>query len=376
MKILFDLTYISTTDSYAGISVFSYSLIPALLRHGGGDVEIIGLARGNTAAMLAERLPGADIVPIRYRDFRKFRSLNGLLNKRALERVIRDSGADLFFLPFVSDRCLWTHKVPMVAVMHDAQGFKIKKKPLRALVYNVFTPFFAAKADMLVTISNFARQDIRDTVPQLRRKPIEVIYQSLGFRRMERREEPADNPPYILSVNTIQPYKNPMAIVRAFERIMDGIPHELWFKGLKSSYSEEVLRPYIMEHGLEGRVRILDEPYTPQQMETLFARASLFVSGSTMEGFGLTPIESAMHLVPAVCADIPPVRETTRGLLRYYSPAHDDVALATEMLRALSEQPDMIPVAREYESFYSPERQAEAYMDLFRRMLAQSGHAR
>lgn len=369
MRILFDLTYISTKDSYAGISVFSYSLIPALLRYGAGEVEIVGLARRSTAGMLSDRLPGAEIVGIDYKDFRKFRSINGFINKKALDGVVRERGADLFFLPFVSDRGLWTHRVPMVAVMHDAQGFKISKPPLRALVYDIFTPYFASRADVLVTISNFAREDIRRTVPRLKSKPMEVIYQSLNFPRMESRETPADNPPYILSVNTIQPYKNPMTIIRAFQRIMGRVPHELWFKGLKSSYSEEVVRPYIVQNSLEGRVKILDEVYTPAQMDELFSKASLFVSGSTMEGFGLTPIESAMHLVPAVCADIPVVRETTRGLLRYYSPVFDDEALAAEMLDALEHPQDMRPAAREYESFYSPERQARAYIALFRRML-------
>ncbi len=369
MRILFDLTYISEADSYAGISVFSYSIIPALQEYGRGEVEIVGLARRSTVGMLSDRLPGVRLVAIDYKEFRQFNSIDGFINKPALECVIREQGIDLFFLPFVSDRCLWTHSVPMVAVMHDAQGFKVKKKFYRAAVYNTFTPFYASRADVLVTISDFARQDILKTIPRLRRKPVEVIYQSLRFRRMEEREEPAANPPYILSVNTIQPYKNPMTIVRAFERIMDRIPHQLWFKGLKSSYSEDVLRPYIMEHGLQDRVRILDEVYSPAQMDELFSRASLFVSGSTMEGFGLTPIESAMHLVPAVCADIPPVRETTRSLLRYYSPVFDDAVLADEMLRALDEQPDMRPIAREYESFYSRERQANAYIALFRRML-------
>lgn len=369
MRILFDLTYISTKDSYAGISVFSYSLIPALLKYGAGEVEIIGLARSSTISMLAERLPGVEMAEIAYKDFRKFRGINGFLNKRALDRVVRERGADLFFLPFVSDRCLWTHSVPMAAVMHDAQGFKIAKPPLRALVYDTLTPFYASRADVLVTISNFAREDIRRTVPKLKSKPMEVIYQSLCFPRMEERATPADNPPYILSVNTIQPYKNPMTIIRAFQRILDRIPHELWLKGLKSSYSEEVVRPYIASNSLDGRVKILDEVYTPAQMDVLFSKASLFVSGSTMEGFGLTPIESAMHLVPAVCADIPVVMETTRGLLRYYSPVFDDEALSREMLDALEHPQDMRAVAREYESFYSPERQARAYIALFKRML-------
>lgn len=369
MRVLVDLTYITTGDFYAGISVFSYSIIPGLIRYGTDDgIEVLGLVNASNREMLATALHGVELIEMPFRDFHRFHYTNGVINKRALDRVIEEHHIDLFFLPFLSDRGLWTAKVPMVATMHDAQGFKVKTNLLRRLLYRVFTSYYASKPDVIVTISQYARKDILRTVKSIHQR-VEVIYQSLPFKALTGRPQDRPGVPYILSVNTLQPYKNPMTIVKAWELLKDEIPHSLYFKGLKSAYSEQVLRPYIEQRGLQDRVRILSDQYTPQQMDALYSHADLFVSGSTMEGFGLTPIESAMHLVPAICADIEPVRETTRGLLRYYSPVFDEHALAGEILSALKSPQDMRPVAHEYESFYTTERQSREYIRVFKSLV-------
>jgi len=368
MRVLVDLTYIHPSDLFSGVAIFSYSMLPNLHETDPG-IELIGLVNDLNAQAIHERLPWMETLTIHERNIHALQNVKPFFNRGALDRLVRDNGIDLFFVPYLSDRGLFTGKAPTLAVMHDAQGFVFGPNKLRTALYKIFTLIAARHVDHMVTISEFSKQDIMKKVRTLK-APITVINQSLPFKSTATLPKPAVEVPYILSVNTLVSYKNPLTIVKAFQRIMDALPHKLYFKGRETDYSRNVLQPYIDAHGLSERVKIISQTYTPAQMDELFKGASLFVSASTMEGFGLTPLEASMRGVPTVCADIPATREITLGLLEYYSPAFDDEALAGKMAATLGgAHGDMAAIAARYEEHYSTRRQAEAYARLMHSML-------
>ena len=375
MRVLVDLTYISPADPYSGVAVFSYSMLPALQKTA-PDITLVGLCNDANGQSMRAHFPWMEMLTLHERNIHALQNVKPFLNRRALDRLVVSGGIDLFFVPFLGDRGLFTRRVPTVAVMHDAQGFVFGPNAARRLLYKVFTLNAARHVDHLVTISEYARQDILEKVRTLK-APVSVINQSLPLRSTAALHSPGTNPPYILSVNTLVAYKNPLTVLRAYRRIMDSIPHSLYFKGRETQYSRDILQPYIDAHGLSGRVKIISETYSPEQMDTLYRGASLFVSASSMEGFGLTPLEAAMRGVPVVCADIPSVREVTLGLLDYYSPSDDDEALAAKMAAALGGRTaDMTAIAARYEEHYSTGRQAEAYARLLREMVTGEGGLR
>ncbi len=366
MRILVDLTYIHPSDEYSGIAIFSYSMLPTLYEVA-QDIEILGLVNPLNQTIIQAHFPWMTLLCLDQRNIHALQNLNPWLNRGALDRLIAGNSVDLFFVPYFGDRCLRTSKVPTVAVMHDAQGFVFGPNRLRIHLYRLFTRIAARHVDVMVTISQYARTDILAHLPRLT-SHIEVINQSLPVREYSYSDIADQYGPYILSVNTLVQYKGPLTIIKAFRRIKDEIPHKLLLKGLPTSFSENVLKPFIIQERLQDRVLILDKKFTPDQMNALYRGASLFVSASTMEGFGLTPLEASMRGIPTICADIPAVRETSLSLLRYYSPATDDAALAGQIMDMLSSPPDMSEAAGRLQEHYSPRRQALAYSRLFNKV--------
>ena len=59
-------------------------------------------------------------------------------------------------------------------------------------------------------------------------------------------------------------------------------------------------------------------------MSYLYRNASVFVSPSRMEGFGLTPVEAAINGTPVICSNIDTLKETTLGLTDYFNPDDSD----------------------------------------------------
>jgi len=83
---------------------------------------------------------------------------------------------------------------------------------------------------------------------------------------------------------------------------------------------------------LAGRVLILGQ-VTPGQLETLYARATCFLSPSRAEGFGFTPLEAMAHGVPTAVARAGSLPEVTRGAALTFDPddAHEVAARVVEM---------------------------------------------
>ena len=54
-----------------------------------------------------------------------------------------------------------------------------------------------------------------------------------------------------------------------------------------------------------------------KKLEEYYKKASLFVSLSLMEGFGLTPLEAMSFNCPVICSDIPVFREIL-GFVKLY----------------------------------------------------------
>ena len=115
-------------------------------------------------------------------------------------------------------------------------------------------------------------------------------------------------------------YKNALTLIKAFEIIKDEIPHILILKGKITSYWNEVLQPYIVEHNLQTRVILIDRILEDSEVAYLYQNADVFVSPSLMEGFGLTPVEAAIYGTPVICSDIDTLREATMELVDYFSP--------------------------------------------------------
>ena len=73
-----------------------------------------------------------------------------------------------------------------------------------------------------------------------------------------------------------------------------------------------------------------------EDVVSLYQHAKLFVTPSTIEGFGQTPIEAAIYRCPVISSMETALLESTLGLLNYYEPVYSAENLAKKMVEVIS----------------------------------------
>lgn len=366
MKILVDISYI-VDDKANGLSAYAFRLLEGFRRIG-CEESVVLLAEKKHIRNLGESIRGfrtvaIDSTSIPYLPFTRPR-----LTKKKLNKAIEDNGISVFLSPYLYDRSLFTDKIPSIGVIHDTHQFVAAGNRLLLWRFLIGARKVCNSFTRIVAISETTRSAIENLgwiTP-----PVSVVPNSIGFPEEDEIEKRGSDAPYILDVNTMTEIKNAFTLLRAFDMIKDRIPHKLVFRASGTAYWDKVMQPYIESHNLSERVRLLTEHCNRDEITRLYAEADLFVSPSTMEGFGSTPIEATAAGCPVICNALPALLESTRGLLNYYSPATDAGALAQKMLQVLA-NPDKAAVrkaAEIYREEYSLEKNAVKILDIARRI--------
>ncbi len=110
---------------------------------------------------------------------------------------------------------------------------------------------------------------------------------------------------YIMSVSTLEPRKNFITLIRAFEKIrLTQDPNlKLLIVGSQGWQCEDILdamRPHIEAGNLFHLHKVPD-----WALRILYAHARAFVFSSYYEGFGITPVEASIAGCPVIVSDIP-----------------------------------------------------------------------
>lgn len=365
MKILIDLTYISNS-SVAGVHVFAFRLLNGFAECNLSD-KIILLATDSNYAVITDLFPQFRVIKFRVRRISKIPHLTGIINLNSFGKLLKRYNIDLLFSPYISLSSLFTKSIIHIGVFHDAQGFVLQTSKTKQTAHNLFITYILRSLTNIVTISNYAKKDI---LKYIHGKHIHVIYNSVHIvdEQSTIEESSEIKPPYILNVNTLEPYKNLITIVKAFNLVKDKIPHSLIVKAKKLPYWDNEIYPFLKEHNLVDRVQLIETRYSDGQMSNLYSNADLFVSPSLMEGFGFTPIEAALYNIPVICTKVSALYETTKGLLNYYDPPTDEKALSDVIRMVLTAPVDekkLHNISEIYKISYSQKTQAQAYIKLF-----------
>jgi len=365
-RILIDMTFIKP-ESTAGVFVYAYRFIAGLRKIDHSRLDFFLLVTFQNIDIIHNKCPGEKLIVLQQK-MSKIPHLNGVLNRHRISSIIKENAIDLFFSPYFSYESYIISSIPHIAVLHDSQTFILKRtQKIKGLIYRLTMKYLMSKVSQFVTISNFSKENI-SKITGLKKEKIVVIYNSVEIAPSHVFNKDLLIKPYILNVNTLQPYKNLETLIRAFALIKDSISHNLIIKGYKTPYWTNTIVPIIKEHHLEKRVFLFDENISPGQLTYLYEHADLFVSPSLMEGFGYTPIEAAMCCVTVITTRETAIPETTMNLVNYYSPAQSPKALAESMMDQLdnyNNQDKLQKISEMYKNEYSVEKQAEKFRNLF-----------
>ena len=255
---------------------------------------------------------------------------------------------------------------------------------LETIYQRVMAPRKARRSDLVIANSEYTRQDIleRIKVPEER---VRVVYEAVDHtvfyheenvtaHRRKLREQFGIDFPYILDVSDLRPYKNPIALLRAYDLLVmqRNIPHHLVLVGNDMfGYQAEVERA-VHEASLTDRVHIFGYIHH-WDLVSFYHGASVLVYPSELETFGTPPLEAMACGVPVIVSDVSAVPEVSGGGAVVVDP-HDAGMLADAIHRVLTDaqfRDEWVQKGLKWCKQYSWERNVRETMRLLRELVQQ-----
>ena len=202
------------------------------------------------------------------------------------------------------------HPAVSIVTIHDLGYLREPgAHPLRQRVMLDRTTHRNARvARRIIAISGQTRDDLiqhYDVPPE----KIDVVHHGVSHARFRPRDdsEPASvlarhdvTPPYLFFVSTVQPRKNVVRLVEAFEAL-DTPGLQLVIAG-KPGWMSNPIERRIRESPLSPRIRRLG--HVPEEdLPTLYRAAAVYVFPSLFEGFGMTVLEAMASGTPVVTSN-------------------------------------------------------------------------
>ena len=220
-------------------------------------------------------------------------------------------------------------------------------------------------AERVITISNYVKNDVLKEWPDVSEDKLITIYNSISLSEYAVPPMIKLNKPFILYVNTLNSYKNVGTLMRAYKNIFDEIPHNLVIVGKETAYWEEC-KVQIVSSDLSKRI-IHIRYCSDEELRWLYEHAALFVTTSTREGFGYTPIEAAVCGCPVISTLSESLGEVTDGLLNYYYPP-TNVEMLGQLIKQILlkpiQQEDLFKISSHFRYKYSTHLQVRKIIEL------------
>ena len=239
-------------------------------------------------------------------------------------------------------------------------------------------PVMSRRATLIITPTNAVKSEVcehlripRDKVvvvneaPRRSFQPMPGEQASATVRRLGLDEE------FILYVGTIEPRKNLITLVKAFEQILRSttLRPQLVIAGKKGWLTDELFA-YIESAQLGDRIRLTGY-LGDDELRALYSACRVMVYPALYEGAGLPTLEAMACGAPVITTNTPAISEMVGDKARLFSPADFD-ALARHIVELLT-----TPAAREsmsragihHAAQFSWERAAAETLEVYQKVL-------
>lgn len=254
---------------------------------------------------------------------------------------------DVLFVPAHTIPVIRRPKLKTVVTVHDV-GFQKFLEQYQYRWWRLYggriSNYAARAATHVIAVSESTKRDLIENL-QVKPSKITVIYEGVSheiFRQqfnnlaMEQlRRKYNINGKYLLFVGTVQPRKNLVRLIEAFQRTLHSPnpPNSLTIVGKRGWLADEIYAA-PKKFGVEDRVKFLG--YVPtDDVISLMNGAAAFVFPSLYEGFGLPVLEAMACGCPVVTSNISSLPEVAgeAGILVDPHSVEDIARGITEVLR-------------------------------------------
>lgn len=275
--------------------------------------------------------------------FRKPNSLRKHWWTIGLPLYIRQSSFDLFHGTNYNVP-LW-EACPTVLTIHDLSLFLYPETHEKSRVITGLRriPVMARVATKIITPSEAVRAEVVEHLGVSSEKVIAIPEAArVGFRpapgeaSREARTRFGIEEDFLLYVGTLEPRKNLMLLIRAFEEVLRAtkLKPQLVIVGKKGWLVDELFA-YVECAGLGDRL-LFTNYVSDEDLRALYSSCRMFIYPSIYEGFGLPPLEAMACGAPVITTRIASIMETVGNAARLV--ATDDVnALARNITELLTD---------------------------------------
>jgi glycosyltransferase involved in cell wall biosynthesis len=358
-------------EPLTGVGWYLFHLLEALAQR--DDVQIIPFGEPlltDGGSRLHVPIPGAKqevAFDLRGRLLSRFSRPLALSAYPALVRMQR---VDLFFgANYFLPRALSSVATRRVVTVHDLTYRRfpelLQKETLENLNRSMLRELTVA--DRVICVSEATRRDLLEFYDV---SPARVKTVLSGLAAVAEPGAPPSSLPqrYILFVSTIEPRKNVMTLIRAFEELKQtaGYDGKLVLVGKIGWKSEDVVKRLRTSRWRDDIVHL--DYLERSTLAAVYAGAEVFVFPSLYEGFGFPLLEAMAYGVPTIAARSSSLPEVGGDATLYFDPLDADAL--TRLLRELTCDDDLkrslIEKGRARVALFSWERAADETMKVFR----------
>lgn len=300
---------------YAGIYYYTKELINALAKIDQKNEYLI--VRSKSEGDLSDRVKELIIPTKKFPGagaYRLFVSIPKILTQKKVDIVVEPRHFGPFNLP---------KKIKRVTVIHDLSPLHFPEwhQFVSRKLQQLFLPSILRKADYIITNSEFTANDVITHFPFTAKKTKGILLGKENFF------QPQSNPvilkkhhisaPFILHTGTIEPRKNLIFLVNAFEVLKQQTktPLQLVLVG-KLGWKHGSILEAINNSPFKADIKLLG--YVDRaELPVLYTAATAFVCPSHFEGFGLPLLEAMSCGTPTIVSNVSSLPEImgSAGLL-------------------------------------------------------------
>ncbi len=294
-------------------------------------------------------------------------------NEIAVTRALKKYKADIYFSPdgYLSLRTT----VKQVNVIHDI-NFEHNPQDVPSAIRNYlrkYFPRFAKKANHVLTVSDYSKQDICETysIPE---EKITAIWNAASSlfkpveeqRRSEIQTNYSNGKPYFLFVGALHPRKNLSRLIPAFEQFKKQHPedkHQLLIVGealFSNSFGEIIISDELKQYiHFTGHLSL-------EELALVMASASVFTFVPYFEGFGIPMVEAMQSGTPILAGNQTSLPEVGGNAVLYcYPMSIDDIAEKLgEIANNESLKSELIAKGLERSQLFSWDKSAEKVWEI------------
>ncbi len=239
-------------------------------------------------------------------------------------------------------------------------------------------PLMARSASTIITAAESVRREIAEHLHvKADRVRVTPFAPRSSFQRMpaeqanQTKQRLGIEDEFILFVGTVEPRKNLLTLVRAFDRILRRTSRrpQLVVVGAEGWLMDDLFA-FIKESSISDRLRLtgyLDDG----DLRALYSSCTVFVYPSIYEGFGLPPLEAMACGAPVIASNIATFQETLGSAAEFVEP-NDVEALAASIVGILGDEDRRRTLSRgglEQAAKFSWERTAQLTLGVYREVL-------